>query len=123
MTVITDADRTRISRLPNYARVLIARLEQEITSLEGRLAERMDDPIDGTEPPCDTFLNNGYERPRTPLGEGASVQYHLDPANDWTRMDVRLTDRNGRRALEVMGQTGIVVSPLSGNLVAIWLER
>lgn len=116
-----------LSKLPRWAESRIRNLEAEVASLRAH--------VNGEDTPeTDTYVDDLVGGQLRPLGAAPWLRFHLapkptDPGPRGLRsarrgtLDVSITERYGRRVLQVRtSEGGIVVRPTGGNEVTITTE-
>lgn len=105
-------DQVKIERLPKWAQQYIGTLERNLAHAHAKLAVGPED--------SDTFLEP-YGTPKLrPLGDGVSVRFTLGTKRYGIYVDAR-TDVSPRaeKRLVLMGGTGLVIKPVSSNIVYV----
>jgi hypothetical protein len=96
--------------LPKWARDEIERLERSVEYWKTKYSVGPED--------SDTFVwggGIGGEHDK-PLGKGPNIEFHVNGSDRWEhRFDVRLRGEE----LEVMGGDGLIVAPISGNVIRV----
>lgn len=113
-----DQPDVRETKLPVWAQDLISDLRRKLTQ-ERSDGQELRDYIAKRHPgEVNTFVDEGFQKDRLPLGKGVQVVYTL-PDRRWMP-DIRV--RLGSRGLlEINGDDALVLYPHSGNHILVGL--